>query len=494
MDKVRIERFYLFERASGERLAAAERLLRWFCATHAGSLTGLDVGFDGPRRELVAIARLTVEEVGGADERRMAFWAARAGGRVLGIESLSPQEWRALQDRLARCDVRAIGLDAATAPAAIAAIATAAGLESVRRGYADERPCLTLDIGGPGWDGVRWNADEEALFVASPLAPPLGDPVLVQFRLQGRRPAAVEWARVVAVRTPAEAVPGQPAGFMLGLATAPAALKRQLARSAPSCEYGSRAAPRYAFARPLDCYYRQIEDGTPSRFTAAAWIENLSLGGAFLRTASPPEAGAPIEVAMVLPNGARVVSRATVAFRDVRGMGIRFEPEKQVLAALHEALTQLAARPRRALVVDDEALARTVLSDALVERGFDVLAAGDAEEGLRILAEELLTLDLLVTDQFLPGTLGEEFVARIRGEGGERELVIAVVTGSPDATLAERLRRAGADLLLGKDLGPEIIAMKCDDYLRARIAGLPERGLARVRCPGVEMEAGESAR
>jgi DNA-binding response OmpR family regulator len=118
-----------------------------------------------------------------------------------------------------------------------------------------------------------------------------------------------------------------------------------------------------------------------------------------------------------------------------------------------------------------------MLADALVERGFEVLTAVDAEEGLRLLVDEILTLDLLVTDQFLPGALGEEFVERIRREGGEGELLITVVTASPDGDLAERLRRAGADLLLGKDLGPEIIAMKADTLLRARVAGLPERGL-----------------
>jgi CheY-like chemotaxis protein len=386
-------------------------------------------------------------------------------------------EWEELQRTLARCDVRAIGVEPANAVRTIAAIATAAGLDPGRRCLADERPTLTVEIGGPGWESVRWDDAQEALFIASPISPPLGDPIQVAFRIRGVGRAFVEWARVAEVRDVADAGPGRPAGFALGLSASPPELRREIERGAPTAEYGSRAAPRYSFRRPLDAYFRSFEDATegeaPSPGATAGRIENLSLGGAFVRTPAPAPEGSQVELSFELPSGARLTTRATVAFVDVRGMGVRFSLERRAMERLQDALTRLSAHPRRALVIDDDGLTRQRIADALVERGFDVLTASDAEEGLRVLAEELLSLDLLVTDNILPGTLGEELVATIRRIGGETELVIAVMTGSPDGELAARLRVAGADLLLGKALGPEIIALKVDALLAERVMGGP---------------------
>ncbi|HSM91378.1 MAG TPA: response regulator [Anaeromyxobacteraceae bacterium] len=465
----------VMERAHGERLAHAERVIRWLLEIHAAALLGFDVAYDGPRRTLHAFVRLEAARFHATDLHRVRFWVARAGGRVRDVTEMEPPELEALQRATAHFDVRAIGVEPGSATRALRAIATAAGLDAGRRCYADDRPTLTLDVGGPGWEAVRWNDAEEALFVASPVSPPLGDPIPVSFRTRGVGRVAVEWARVVGVRGVDEAGPGRPAGFSLGLSTSPAELRREIARSAPTAEFGTRAAPRYSFSRPLDAYFRpaprvggDLEEGGP---VVAGWVENLSLGGAFVRTGAPLGEGAQLQISFNLPNGSRLTTSAAVVFVDVRGMGVRFVLDPRSMAAIHDALTEVSARHRRALVIDDDGVARQLYADALVERGFEVISASDAEEGLRILAEELLMLDLLLTDELLPGTLGEELVARIRQLGGESDLVIAVITGSPDAELAARLRVAGADLLLGKGLGPEIVAMKVDALLEERLTG-----------------------
>src|SRR5512145_1368087 len=175
----------VIERAHGERLAQAERLLRWAVQLHARNLNGLDLAYDGPRRALFAFVRLEQERVRPTDLMRLRFWVARAGGQLRTVDEMSPEELGTLQHHAARCDVRAIGVDASGAARAVAAIATAAGLDAGRRCYADDRPTLTVDVGGPGWETVRWNDAEESLFIASPIAPPLGDPVPVLFRVRG---------------------------------------------------------------------------------------------------------------------------------------------------------------------------------------------------------------------------------------------------------------------------------------------------------------------
>jgi CheY-like chemotaxis protein len=162
-----------------------------------------------------------------------------------------------------------------------------------------------------------------------------------------------------------------------------------------------------------------------------------------------------------------------VAFVNQNGMGVRFTLDAEGEAALQAAIAHLSARPRRAVVVDDDGPVRRMLADALTERGFEVVTAGDAGDGMRIISEELLGLDLLVTDIFMPGMDGEEFVRTIRSAGGETDLAIVVVTGKMDLGLEMKLESAGADAVLDKALGPELIAQAADAALERKRAGRP---------------------
>src|SRR5512141_695265 len=78
------------------------------------------------------------------------------------------------------------------------------------------------------------------------------------------------------------------------------------------------------------------------------------------------------------------------------------------------------APSRRALVVDDDAISRRVLRDALDARGFEVVTAADGLEGIHVLLDVLLDLDVVVTDVVMPHMDGEQFIRTVRGAGGER--------------------------------------------------------------------------
>jgi CheY-like chemotaxis protein len=117
-----------------------------------------------------------------------------------------------------------------------------------------------------------------------------------------------------------------------------------------------------------------------------------------------------------------------------------------------------AKAPRRALVVDDDGVSRQMLADSLRARGLSVVEAEGAEAALQILSEGG-PVDLVVTDLWMPGIHGEQLVRAVRklDPAGAGTLVI-VVTGDVTSRLELELHQAGADAVLSKRLGSQLIA------------------------------------
>jgi two-component system, cell cycle sensor histidine kinase and response regulator CckA len=66
------------------------------------------------------------------------------------------------------------------------------------------------------------------------------------------------------------------------------------------------------------------------------------------------------------------------------------------------------------LLVDDDETARDVAGEILSSAGFQVIAAGTATEGLRVLDENRGPIDLIVTDVLMPGMDGFAFAATVK--------------------------------------------------------------------------------
>ena len=73
-----------------------------------------------------------------------------------------------------------------------------------------------------------------------------------------------------------------------------------------------------------------------------------------------------------------------------------------------------ATQPPRVLVVEDEELVRDMIVQELTLAGFEVLAAGSAEDALAVLADAG-RIDLLFTDIRLPGMDGWQLAEHIPG-------------------------------------------------------------------------------
>jgi chemotaxis protein histidine kinase CheA len=109
---------------------------------------------------------------------------------------------------------------------------------------------------------------------------------------------------------------------------------------------------------------------------------------------------------------------------------------------------EMDVRRVRILLVDDSLVTREMERRLLEDAGFQVTAAGDAEEGLNYLGEE--EFDCLVTDIEMPGMDGFEFTAHLRSIPQFSQLPIIVV--STRDRPEDRLNglRSGADAYLTK--------------------------------------------
>jgi signal transduction histidine kinase len=96
----------------------------------------------------------------------------------------------------------------------------------------------------------------------------------------------------------------------------------------------------------------------------------------------------------------------------------------------------------RLLVVDDEAMVRSVLHRLLALRGHDVTEAASGAEGLELAGAR--EFDLVITDQGMPGMSGREFAAELRRRGARIPVVLLsgdTHVGSPDETIGAVLSK-----------------------------------------------------
>jgi len=111
----------------------------------------------------------------------------------------------------------------------------------------------------------------------------------------------------------------------------------------------------------------------------------------------------------------------------------------------------------RVLIVDDDPGVCRLLSRLLIEEGYLVHVAGDAETALDAIATH--HPDVILLDVVLPGDDGFTLCRRLKRDSATRLTPIILVTGLSDRENRIRGREAGADDFLTKPIdGPELVA------------------------------------
>lgn len=101
----------------------------------------------------------------------------------------------------------------------------------------------------------------------------------------------------------------------------------------------------------------------------------------------------------------------------------------------------------RILLVEDDPIVAYALEQELAELGGEVLVASDGHAALRLLTDEILALDLVVTDLEMPALDGLELVRLLRTAGGETELAIVAIADDTSDDMVASFRALGVGLL-----------------------------------------------
>jgi CheY-like chemotaxis protein len=119
------------------------------------------------------------------------------------------------------------------------------------------------------------------------------------------------------------------------------------------------------------------------------------------------------------------------------------------------------------MVIDDDPAQREMLHDLFTGRGYDVVTAGDGEEGLRLSATR--RPDLIILDIVMPGMGGLEVLTALKRQHPRLPVIVRSAGGEEAldrATLAMYSRvQVGAGLLVDKTVSLRQLATAVDDLL-----------------------------
>jgi len=118
------------------------------------------------------------------------------------------------------------------------------------------------------------------------------------------------------------------------------------------------------------------------------------------------------------------------------------------------------------MVVEDEPSILELLRINLVDAGYDVTEAADAESAQRMIKESLP--DLVLLDWMLPGLSGLAFAKQLRGDARTRELPVIMVTARTDEADKVAGLEAWVDDYVTKPFSPRELKARVKAVLRRR--------------------------
>lgn len=104
---------------------------------------------------------------------------------------------------------------------------------------------------------------------------------------------------------------------------------------------------------------------------------------------------------------------------------------------------------RKILSIDDSAIARLMIKSGVEAMGYELLEAGDGQEGLNVLLKSHQETALILLDWSMPGMNGLEFLSIVKDDTRYRDIpVMVVTTESEKASIIKAIKLGAVNYLL----------------------------------------------
>lgn len=195
-------------------------------------------------------------------------------------------------------------------------------------------------------------------------------------------------------------------------------------------------SPPRVVPRPIERFESDLDVKIDSLAELAKqFASDISRGGLFVATQTPPALRARLRLHLTLPNGEVLTLPAEVVHRVLTGprvgVGLQLVDLQPGTFASIEALLAEPRRRPRVLVVEDEAIWRSTLVRVLTSLDADVVLAHDGREGLLKLIDGYFELDLVILDLHMPHLDGRTLIDRVRRLGGEAAFKLFLFSAAP---------------------------------------------------------------
>ncbi|MBQ46150.1 MAG: response regulator [Zetaproteobacteria bacterium] len=103
------------------------------------------------------------------------------------------------------------------------------------------------------------------------------------------------------------------------------------------------------------------------------------------------------------------------------------------------------------LYIDDSPLMLDLVSATLTEAGHNIITAPHAEKALEIMDQEK-NIELVISDQNMPGMDGISLVQRIREKPENAGIIITMLTSDTNTELSAQAKKAGVQGIISKPI------------------------------------------
>ena len=123
-------------------------------------------------------------------------------------------------------------------------------------------------------------------------------------------------------------------------------------------------------------------------------------------------------------------------------------------------------KKRTILIVEDNQNIGLLLQ-YIFSKNYEVIYKENAEAALEFLKEGLLP-DLIITDFFMPGMNGDEFIEKLKESFLYRDIPVIVVSANDDSRIRINLLQNGAEDFILKPFNPQELEIRVSTLLKRR--------------------------